>query len=285
LDGVDIVARSGEIVGLAGLEGAGQRDVLRTVFKRGRGSVRGEVIVNGSLAYVAGDRAGEGNFALWDIYNNILIGALKVKRVARAGVLRWKAADRLVEQWFQHFDIAAASSKVKIRALSGGNQQKVLIARAFASEAEVLLLDDPTRGVDVATKTAVYAALEEARSAGRTIIVYSTEDAEFHYCDRVYVFSQGRISGQLSGTEISGPEIVRLSYALVGGGAQRSPSEEPPPLGPVAEHGHASRHLAEGAMENIGQTEVVLRPEARTTEGPKPWRTERPEGEGSHESG
>ena len=115
LDGVDIVARSGEIVGLAGLEGAGQRDVLRTVFRRGRGSVRGEVIVNGSLAYVAGDRAGEGNFALWDIYYNILIGALKLKRVAWVGVLRWKAADRLVEQWFQHLDIAATSPKVKIR--------------------------------------------------------------------------------------------------------------------------------------------------------------------------
>ena len=128
-------------------------------------------------------------------------------------------------------------------ALSGGNQQKVLIARAFASEAEVLLLDDPTRGVDVATKTAVYAALEEARSAGRTIIVYSTEDAEFHYCDRVYVFSQGRISGQLSGTDISGPEIVRLSYALVGSGAPPSPSQEPPPPGPVAENGHAFEAL------------------------------------------
>jgi ribose transport system ATP-binding protein len=239
LHDVHIVARSGEIVGLAGLEGAGQRDVLRSVFSRGRASARGEVAVRGSVAYVAGDRAGEGNFALWDIYHNILIGALKQKRLARVGMLRWKTADRLVQKWFHHLDIAAADPRVKIGSLSGGNQQKVLIARAFASEAEVLLLDDPTRGVDVATKAAVYAALQEARSAGRTIIVYSTEDAEFHYCDRVYVFAQGRISGELSGPEISGPEIVRLSYANVGNAG--APSGSAPSLGP-----HATRLAGAG---------------------------------------
>jgi ribose transport system ATP-binding protein len=115
---------------------------------------------------------------------------------------------------------------VNIVDLSGGNQQKVLIARAFASEAGVLLLDDPTRGVDVATKTAVYRVLQEARSEGRTIIVYSTEDAEFDYCDRVYVFAQGRISGELIGAQISGPEIIRLSYAvLTGAGAVRAGAE------------------------------------------------------------
>jgi ribose transport system ATP-binding protein len=226
LQGVDIVARSGEIVGLAGLEGAGQRDVLRSVFSRGRGAVRGEVVVRGSVAYVAGDRAGEGSFVLWDIYHNILVGALKLKRLARVGLLRWKTADSIVQHWFRHLDIAAPDSKVNIVDLSGGNQQKVLIARAFASEAGVLLLDDPTRGVDVATKTAVYRVLQEARSEGRTIIVYSTEDAEFDYCDRVYVFAQGRISGELIGAQISGPEIIRLSYAvLTGAGAVRAGAE------------------------------------------------------------
>jgi ribose transport system ATP-binding protein len=227
LQGVDVVARSGEIVGLAGLEGAGQRDLLRAVFKRGRGTaLRGEVTVHRTIAYVSGDRAVEGSFPLWDIYHNILIGALKLKRLTRAGLLRWRTADTIVQEWFDHLDIAATSPKVKISALSGGNQQKVLIARAFASEAEVLLLDDPTRGVDVATKAAVYGALDEARAAGRTIIVYSTEDAEFDYCDRVYVFAQGHVSGELAGSEISGSEIVRLSYAQVDSGtAEVHPSK------------------------------------------------------------
>jgi ABC-type multidrug transport system ATPase subunit len=76
----------------------------------------------------------------------------------------------------------------------------------------VLLLDDPTRGVDVGTKAAVYAALEKQKASGRTVIVYSTEDAEFNYCDRVYVFAEGRISGELAGGDISGAAIVSLSY-------------------------------------------------------------------------
>lgn len=212
LRGVDMVARESEIVGLAGLEGAGQRDALQAVFYRGRGIARGHVEVAASVAYVAGDREGEGTFQLWDIYFNILIGAVRLKRVLRWGLIRWREADALVRQWFNGLDIVANSSKVNIRALSGGNQQKVLLARAFASEARVLLLDDPTRGVDVATKGAVYAALKAQRDSGRTIIVYSTEDAEFQYCDRVYVFAGGRIAGELVGADISGHEIVRLSY-------------------------------------------------------------------------
>lgn len=239
LHGVDIVAQSGEIVGLAGLEGAGQRDVLQAIFRKGRGSGHGEVIVQGSVAYVSGDREGEGSFPLWDIYHNILIGALGLKNIARAGLLRWKVADRVVERWFEHLDIAAENPRVKMTGLSGGNQQKVLIARAFASEAAVLLLDDPTRGVDVGTKAAVYSALGEARSTGRTIIVYSTEDAEFHYCDRVYVFAQGRISGELTTADVSGPEIVRLSYAIVGAASAAPPSAELPTPGVPASNGQA----------------------------------------------
>jgi ribose transport system ATP-binding protein len=234
LHGVDIVAQSGEIVGLAGLEGAGQRDVLQAIFRKGRGSGHGEVIVQGSVAYVSGDREGEGSLPLWDIHHNILIGALGLKKIARAGLIRWKVADRVVERWFEHLDIAAENPRAKLTGLSGGNQQKVLIARAFASDATVLLLDDPTRGVDVGTKAAVYSVLEEARATGRTIIVYSTEDAEFHYCDRVYVFAQGRISGELTMADVSGPEIVRLSYAIVGAAGTAPPRTELPTLGAPA---------------------------------------------------
>jgi ribose transport system ATP-binding protein len=212
LKAVNVTARAAEIVGLAGLEGAGQRDLLQAVWKRGRGAARGRVTVAGSLAYVAGDRDGEGTFPLWDIYNNILIGAIRLKRAVRASFIRWRRVDVLVQDWFAALDIAASSPKVNIRSLSGGNQQKVLLARAFASEAQVLLLDDPTRGVDVGTKAAVYAALEKQKASGRTVIVYSTEDAEFNYCDRVYVFAEGRISGELAGGDISGAAIVSLSY-------------------------------------------------------------------------
>jgi len=236
LRGVDLVAAECEIVGLAGLEGAGQRDLVQAVFHRGRGIARGHVTVAGSVAYVAGDRDREGTFELWDIYRNILIGAARLKRVVAAGRIRWREADAVVQQWFKELDIAASSPKVPIKALSGGNQQKVLLARAFSSEARVLLLDDPTRGVDVATKAAVYAALTAQRASGRTVIVYSTEDAEFQYCDRVYVFAEGRISGELVGANISGPEIVRLSYEhgessiYAGPDESRGPVRRPDPV-------------------------------------------------------
>ena len=91
----------------------------------------------------------------------------------------------------------------RILSLSGGNQQKVLFARALATRAPVVLMDDPMRGVDVGTKQEVYAMLREEAAAGRTFIWYSTEMDEIRLCDRVYVFREGRIAAELAGDDIN----------------------------------------------------------------------------------
>jgi ribose transport system ATP-binding protein len=229
LSHVSLHAGRGEMVGLAGLEGAGQRTILQAIFRGGQGARTDAVSVRGSVAYVTGDRQKEGVFPLWNVFNNIFIGALH--QASTVGVIDWTRARELVRYWFDQLAIAAPDPSVSIGALSGGNQQKVLIARAFASDAQVLLLDDPTRGVDTGTKSAVYEALDRARSAGRTVFLYSTEDAEFRICDRVYTLVRGQVSGELTGADASVSEIVRLSYSSdlgpVDSAALRSGDSEP----------------------------------------------------------
>ena len=99
-----------------------------------------------------------------------------------------------------------------ILSLSGGNQQKVLFARALASPAPVVLMDDPMRGVDVGTKQDVYSMLREEAGKGRTFIWYSTEMDEVRQCDRVYVFSEGAIAAEFAGEDVTEENIIRASF-------------------------------------------------------------------------
>jgi ribose transport system ATP-binding protein len=109
--------------------------------------------------------------------------------------------------------------------LSGGNQQKVVLGRGLATEANLLVLEDPFRGVDVMTKQSAYARLRAEADRGMTIVWYSTENAEFQNCDRVYVLRAGEVNGILSGDEISEEAIVRLSFVAGGGRVKDSANE------------------------------------------------------------
>lgn len=100
-----------------------------------------------------------------------------------------------------------------ITGLSGGNQQKVIVARAFASDAEVILLDDPFRGVDIHTKSELYQLIRTEAEKGRTILWYSSENSEMRHCDRAYVLRANRIAGELRGPQISDERIISLSFA------------------------------------------------------------------------
>jgi ribose transport system ATP-binding protein len=97
--------------------------------------------------------------------------------------------------------------------LSGGNQQKVIVARAFASTADLVLLDDPFRGVDVHTKTDLYTLIRQEAAGGRSVVWYSSENAEMAHCDRVYVLRAGRVVAELTGAEISEERIIAVSFA------------------------------------------------------------------------
>jgi ribose transport system ATP-binding protein len=200
----------GEVVGLAGLEGAGQRALLREILAR-TSKHRSPIAVRGGVAYISGDRQCEGIFPLWSVAENIVVSALT--RIARFGVINSGSLANLAKRWFGTLRIAAPSTQSPIIALSGGNQQKVIIARGLASEAQLLLLDDPTRGVDVEAKAELYGLLHEIRQTGRAALLYSTEDIEFLECDRVYVMRAGRIVTELSGQDITRESIRLWSYS------------------------------------------------------------------------
>lgn len=209
LRGVSLSARRGEIVGLAGLEGQGQRDVLLEIWHNHRRLADRTVHTRGSVAMVTGDRQTAGVFPLWALTTNVSIGALGA--VSKHGVVMPKRERKLAEDWIGRLAILGRLNSM-ILELSGGTQQKVLLARAFASDAEILLLDDPFRGVDVETKREAYRLIHEEAANGRCFLWYSSENVEIEQCDRACVFRAGSIVAELSGADVKEENIISASF-------------------------------------------------------------------------
>ncbi len=205
-----IEVRAGEVVGLAGLAGHGQRDALQAIFAAAR-QRRAQASVEGTVAYVSGDRQTEGVFPLWSIGENIIVGLLS--SVARMGIVDGNRAQDVAETWWRKLAIRSPSVATPIMALSGGNQQKVLVARAFASGADIVLLDDPLRGVDVGTKNELFEHVREEARQGRCFVWYTTENEELVHCDRVYVFYDGGITDRIERSELTEERVLRSSFA------------------------------------------------------------------------
>jgi ribose transport system ATP-binding protein len=199
-----VQAAAGEIIGFAGLDGHGQRERLRAIFAaiQKAGKTR--------AAYVAGDRGLEGVFALWSIADNLTIRSLNA--LQRFGFVSTPAARALTERWSGRLKVKTPSIDAPILSLSGGNQQKVLFARALASDARVIFLDDPMRGVDVATKQEVYQLIRTEAAQGRTFVWYTTELEELKNCDRLYVFREGRAVEEIHGDAIDQHRILEASF-------------------------------------------------------------------------
>jgi ribose transport system ATP-binding protein len=201
--------RAGQIVGLAGLEGSGQKELLHQIFKPSKRNAT-RVQREGAVSFVSGDRQREGVFPLWTVLSNISLGSfaagspLRVVTKSIEQSVALTAAERL------RLDSNRLASG--ILELSGGNQQKALMARALVSEASIILLDDPTRGVDIAAKRDFYKLVSEVARSGRLVLWHSTEDLEFLECDRVLVFAGGRVVRELEGGEISEQAIVDASF-------------------------------------------------------------------------
>jgi ribose transport system ATP-binding protein len=210
-DSLDFEAKKGEIVGLAGLGQHGQTRLLVDLFM----SHSGDWVAprEPRVAFVAGDRVVDGVFPLWSILSNMT--ATVVPAMARMGLLDARREESFAEDWRQRIGVRTADLDNKILSLSGGNQQKVLFARALGSSAPVVLMDDPMRGVDIGTKQDVYALLRREADAGRTFVWYSTEMDEVCLCDRVYVFRNGVIVRQLAGVEITEDNILSASFSGV----------------------------------------------------------------------
>lgn len=202
----EIVAFKGEVIGLAGIAGQGQERVLNRLWRRKRGDVE----VDEKRAYVPGDRQRSGILPLWKVAANLAITS--VSSLARRGIRRAVKEQELVAKWVELLKIRGGAGAAII-GLSGGNQQKVIVARAFASDADTILLDDPFRGVDVHTKAELYQLIRAEAGKGRTIIWYSSENSEMQHCDRAYVLRAGRVAGELLGAKITDERIISMSFA------------------------------------------------------------------------
>ncbi len=210
LAGLEVKLTGGELVGVAGLEGSGQKEFLRALFfRRLRG--RGTVERSGRIAYVTGDRKKEGIFPLWPVSDNMSIA--EIGKEPLFGWLDLRALGAKAAHWFASLSVRAPDIRTPIVSLSGGNQQKVLVARALLADADIIILDDPTKGVDVGTKRQMHALFREAASGGKLVVWYSTEDEELEYCSRVLVFRYGHIVRELGGGEITRNQIIAASFS------------------------------------------------------------------------
>jgi ABC-type sugar transport system ATPase subunit len=220
--------RAGELVGVAGLEGQGQDQFLDAL--RGGGSVAGEVKVGdrvirspqdafaGGVAYVPRDRRSESLFPSLSVGENF--GLPTMSQDGRFGVLNWRSAGARLDRYVKQMGIRVGHRSQPITVLSGGNQQKVIIARWLASKPKVLLLNDPTRGIDLGAKRDLYRLLEQLTAEGVGVVMLSTEiDEHLELMDRVLVFREGAAVADIAREDLSRNGLVGSFFGPI--------SEEP----------------------------------------------------------
>ena len=225
---VSFYARRGEILGLAGLDSSGRTETLESIFgirtrKEGIISLNdqpcfnrsaGESIKNG-FALLTEERRATGIFGALDIKANTVISSLK--RHLRFGLyLSEKTQREDTQHYIDAMHTKTPSQETKIRSLSGGNQQKVIIGRWLLTEPEVLLLDEPTRGIDVGAKYEIYQLILDLANKGKTVIMVSSEMPELlGVCDRIVVMSGGRVAGEVDARNTTQEEIMTLAAKYV----------------------------------------------------------------------
>ncbi|HEX2519508.1 MAG TPA: sugar ABC transporter ATP-binding protein, partial [Castellaniella sp.] len=207
--GIEITARQGEIVGLAGLAGHGQTSFLLDVFRAAHHHHHG-ISVSGPVAMVAGDRQKDGVFPLWSIGMNA--GIRSIRSLRHGPFIVPALEEAFARTWQKRMEIRTPDMALGILSLSGGNQQKALFARALGSDAQIVLMDDPMRGVDVGTKHDVYDIIHQEARAGRTFLWYTTEMDELEHCHRVYVFREGQVIAELTRAEMTEERIIQSSF-------------------------------------------------------------------------
>jgi ribose transport system ATP-binding protein len=222
LTGVSFTAGKGEIVGLGGLDGQGQRELLLALFGVLRG-VEGSVTIDGEplqlsgprkamratlpMALIPEDRKVEGLMLPMSVRDNLTLASLAQ---FRKGVgIDAEAEGKAVRAMIERLQIKAPDTDAAVATLSGGNQQKVVLAKWLMTGPGIILLNDPTRGIDVGTKQEIYKLLRNLAAEGRTIIFYSTDYAELiGCCDKVLILYGGRITRELKGDDITETNIV-----------------------------------------------------------------------------
>ncbi|MEP6790270.1 MAG: multiple monosaccharide ABC transporter ATP-binding protein [Ramlibacter sp.] len=223
IKGVNLHARRGEIVGIAGLMGSGRTELAMSVFGKSYGRrISGTVQLNGrdadvgtvekaiaaGLAYVTEDRKGWGLVLDDDIRRNVTLANLG--GVSAAAVIDEGREFSVASSYREKLRIRCASVFQPVVNLSGGNQQKVVLAKWLFADPEVLILDEPTRGIDVGAKFEIYTLIAELAAAGKCVVMISSEMPELlGMCDRIYVMNEGHFVGEFAGHEASQEKIMR----------------------------------------------------------------------------
>jgi putative multiple sugar transport system ATP-binding protein len=222
--------RRGEVVGIAGLMGAGRTELAMSLFGRSYGKrISGQILKNGKpvdlpdipsairngIAYVTEDRKNFGLVLIQDIKRNTTLG--KLEKIARRGVIDERREIVEAEGFRQRLNIKTPSIRQTVMNLSGGNQQKVVLSKWIFTEPDVLILDEPTRGIDVGAKYEIYTIINRLADEGKGILLISSELPELlGMCDRIYVMSEGRMTGELSRAEATQENLMRLMAKMEG---------------------------------------------------------------------
>lgn len=222
IKGVDLKVRAGEVVGIAGLMGSGRTELAMSIFGgayghniTGQATMRGQPIdvssiqkaVAAGLAYVTEDRKALGLILNDDIKHNISL--VNLPGVAKAGVIDDATETHVANRYRKQLNIRSSSILQKTLNLSGGNQQKVVLSKWLFADPQVLMLDEPTRGIDVGAKYEIYTIINELAASGRGVIVISSEMPELlGICDRIYVMNEGRFVDEMPASEASQEKIM-----------------------------------------------------------------------------
>lgn len=224
IDDLSMTVKAGEVVGIAGLMGSGRTELAMSIFGRSYGrNISGQVLMHGNqadvstvdraigagLAYVTEDRKTLGLILEETIRRNTVLANLE--GVAKRGVVDENKETDIAEKYRRALRIRTPSVFQKVMNLSGGNQQKVVLAKWLFTEPEVLILDEPTRGIDVGAKYEIYSIINDLSAAGKAVIMISSEMPELlGMCDRVYVMNEGEFVGELQAEEASQEGIMSM---------------------------------------------------------------------------
>ena len=237
LQGVSIQVKRGEVVGLAGLLGSGRTETARAIFGADRPE-QGDITIKGQpfeprspsaaiaahIAFVTEDRKAEGIIPDMSVRDNLTLAALPA--LTRLGIVDRARQRQLVDEYMRRFGIKAASADQKIRELSGGNQQKVLLARWLCTRPELLIVDEPTRGIDIGARREIQTLIDELAAAGLGVLMISSDLEELvEGSSRVIVLRDGRDVAELGREALSQDAIV---HAMASGSAT-APTEAAPP--------------------------------------------------------
>ena len=235
LDGANVTVRSGEIVGLAGLLGSGRSEVARVLFgadtARGSLRLRGKPVrwssprdaIRAGFGFSSEDRKADGIIPYMTVRENLTLAALPV--LSRHGIVDRAEQSEIVDRFIKRLDIKTSGPEQKIRELSGGNQQKVLLARWLCLNPRLLLLDEPTRGIDVGAKAEIQGLIDELADGGLGVLMISSELEEIiEGADRVVVLREGRTVAEFDQTDINQDTVM---HAMAHGANESEAAEQP----------------------------------------------------------